>query len=182
MTIRQAEKRDFKQIKKLYGSAFPKDERAPFFLIKRRAFQGRADMLVAENDGEFIGFAYTVVYKALVYLFYFAVAAEKRGQGNGGNILGLLREYYKGKTIFLAREPLDDGADNSEQRIKRREFYVKNGFSDLPYQIKEASMTYDLMSTDGDFDPQDYNALMKNWAGRFISRFVTMECVDQASI
>ncbi|MCM1043755.1 MAG: GNAT family N-acetyltransferase [Corallococcus sp.] len=178
MNIRKAEKSNYKQIKALYNTAFPKEERAPFFFVKRRALQKRATMLIAENDGEFVGFAYTVPYNDIIYLFYFAVAEDKRGNGNGGAIIKLLKEYYRGKKIFLAREPLDDSADNSEQRIRRRNFYIKNGFVDLPYQIREANVIYDLMSTDGNFNPHDYNALIKNWLGGLVAHLVKMEFAD----
>lgn len=134
-------------------------------------------MLAAKQDGEFIGFAYTVCDRSVVYLFYLAVAKNRRGGGKGAGILRLLRAYYEGKTIFLAREPLDDDADNQAQRISRRKFYLRNGFLDLPYQIREAGVVYDLMSTDAGFDPEDYDALIRKWAGRWVSRFVKMESV-----
>ena len=78
MILRKAEKNDYKQIKRLYLSAFLEDERAPFFFVRRRARQDRAEMLVAEENGAFIGFAYTVSYRKLTYLFYFDGAL--RGQ------------------------------------------------------------------------------------------------------
>lgn len=175
MILRKANKCDYAAIKNLYGSAFPKEERAPFWLVRKRAKQNRAAILVAENNGEFIGFLYTVEYKNSVYLFYFAVESGKRGGGNGSEILKLLKEYYKGKTIFLAREPLDDSAENNEQRVRRRNFYIKNGYIDLPYKILEKSVIYDLMSTDENFNPEDYDALIKNWAGKLLSLLVKME-------
>lgn len=178
MKLRTANKTDYNVIKPLYNMAFPKEERAPFFFIKHRAIQGRATMLIAEKDGEFIGFCYTVSCKNLIYLFYFAVAENKRGNGSGSEKLHLLKKYYEGKKIFLAREPLDDNADNSRQRISRRDYYIRNGFKDLPYKIREASVIYDLMSTDEDIDPKDYDMLIKKWAGNIIVHIVKMEVIS----
>ncbi len=48
----------------------------------------------------------------MVYVFYLAVAKGKRGQGYGGKILGLLKKHFEGKALFLAREQLDDKAEN----------------------------------------------------------------------
>ncbi len=51
MELCRANKNDYRLIKKLYISAFPRDERAPFFMLKKRAFQGKAEMLAAEENG-----------------------------------------------------------------------------------------------------------------------------------
>ena len=179
MILRKAEKNDYKQIKRLYLSAFPEDERAPFFFVRRRARQGRAEMLVAEENGAFIGFSYTVSYRELTYLFYFAVDGAQRGTGCGSEILRLLKERCAGSRIFLAREPLDDGAANNGERVRRRNFYLRNGFSDLPYEIREAGVIFDLMSTEEPVDPQDYDALIRRWAGRFVSRRIEMRMTEK---
>lgn len=52
MKLRPAAEKDHKIIKKVYGSSFPTNERAPFFFIRRRALQNRAEMLVAEEGGK----------------------------------------------------------------------------------------------------------------------------------
>ena len=43
--------------------------------------------------------------------------------------------YNSNKAIALNIEPLDPKSDNYAQRIKRFEFYLKNGFVDTHYQI-----------------------------------------------
>ncbi len=172
--LRSADKRDFRKIKSLYKQAFPAEERAPFFLIKRRALQGKATVLTAESDGVFVGFAYLVCYRELVYLFYFAVDAEKRGSGFGSRILQELRERFAGRRIFLAREQLEEGADNYSQRVKRRDFYLSNGFADLPCRIKEAGVVYDVMGIGGNVSAVEYEALITGWSGRLLKKFVDM--------
>ena len=163
MELRRANKNDYRLIKKLYISAFPRDERAPFFMLKKRAFQGKAEMLAAEENGEFIGFAYAITY---------------RDKGYGGKILGLLKKHFEGKALFLAREQLDDKAENIRERINRRNFYLANGFKDLPYRIREATVIYDLMSTDEEINIKDYNILIKDWAGPVLSRLVKLEVLE----
>ncbi len=179
MIIRKAAENEYKTIKKLYLTAFPADERAPFFFLKRKSMQKKSTMLIAESDRAFIGFAYTVVYRDLVYLFYFAVADSKRESGYGSEILHLLKEYYPGKRIFLAREQLDKNAENYDQRVRRHKFYLKNGFKDLPFCIKEASVVYDVMSCGGNVAIEDYNKLIVNWAGKFVSRIVNMKAIEK---
>ena len=87
-----SDKEDIKNIKNLYLTAFPKEERAPFFLMKSKALKGKGDMLIAKDNDKFIGMAYMICYKNLAYLFYLAVDENSRGKGYGGKILSAIKE------------------------------------------------------------------------------------------
>ncbi len=165
-----ADKRIWKKLKKLYIEAFPADERAPFYMLKANAKRGRGEMLAAYDNNELVGMAYIIGDTDLGYLFYFAIMPGLRGKGYGSKILSLLRDRYSGGRLFLAREQLDESADNYSQRLKRHEFYLKNGFTDLNATIQEADVVYDVMITSGEVSPQEYADLMLNWAGRFMCR------------
>lgn len=168
-----------KIIKKLYLSAFPKEERAPFFFLKSRAGKGGGEMLAVKEKDEFIGFVYIVRNKELVYLFYFAIAECKRGMGYGSRVLSAIREKYPDKRIFLAREQLDKASPNYAQRVSRREFYMKNGFEDIPCLLKEASVIYDTMSIGGIITPKDYEELISAWTGPIIYRLIDMRIIEK---
>ncbi len=168
-----------KKLKKLYITAFPAEERAPFFLIMSRAKKGKAKMLAAYDGEKFIGFAYMVCYKDLAYLFYLAVEESKRGMGYGGKILSAVKEKYSGSRIFLAREQLDKNADNYSQRVNRHEFYLHNGFKDLPCQIKEANVIYDVMGIGGSVSADEYDILITSWAGKFLRKIIDMRIIEK---
>lgn len=168
-----------KKLKNLYNSAFPSDERAPFGIMMSRLRNGKAEMLTAFDGEEFIGFAYMICCEGLVYLFYLAIEESKRGKGYGGLILRGIKKKYHGCRIFLAREQLDSSVPNYQQRVSRREFYLRNGFEDLPLSIKEASVIYDVMSVGGDIFPEEYLHIMKFWAGRLLFRFVDMRIIER---
>ncbi len=164
-------KENMSKMKQLYLTAFPAEERAPWLLLKRRAGQGRAEMLAAVEDGSFAGMAYMVTLGDMAYLFYLAVEDGRRGQGIGGQILAALKERYPDKRIFLAREQLDPSAENAAQRESRHRFYLANGFQDWGVQIREHTMTYDAMGIGKPVTAPEYAALMGSWSGRLISRF-----------
>ena len=170
-------KENMSRMKRLYLSAFPDEERAPWWLLKRRARQGRAEMLAAV-DGGFAGMAYMVTLGDMAYLFYLAVEDERRGQGIGGQILSLLRERYPDKRIFLAREQLDPAADNSAQRESRHRFYLANGFSDWDVRIRERDMVYDAMGVGEPVTAPEYKALMGGWAGKLLKRFFNAYIIE----
>lgn len=168
-----------RKIKIIYENAFPDDEKAPFSLIMRRVKQKKAEILAAYDNGELIGFAYTVCRGNLAYLFYLAVDEKKRGIGYGRKIVEAVKVRYAGKRLFLAREQLDKSAENYAQRISRRNFYIKCGFSDLPCCIKEASVIYDVMGIGGNISAKEYDALITSWAGRIMRKFVDMRIIEK---
>ncbi len=178
MILAAADRKDLPRIKKLYKTAFPAEERIPFFLLKRKVRQGRAAMLAAKEENCFVGFIYLVEHGDLVYLFFFAVDPSRRDSGNGGGILRMLRERYPDKRIFLAREQLDPEADNYELRCRRREFYLRNGFTDLPCRIQEAGVVYDAMGIGGSISAQEYEALITSWSGNRLRRLLGMRLVE----
>lgn len=178
MTLDIATKEDYAWVKRLYKSAFPKEERAPFYMLKRRAIQGRGELLIARKDEKLIGFAYLLTYRDLVYLFYFAIHEEVRGSGYGSRILQTLKDRYAGKRFFLAREQLDKSADNYDQRVQRHGFYLKNGLSDLPIRLKEGNVVYDVMGVNGNVTAKEYDELITSWSGRLIKKLVDMRIIE----
>lgn len=170
---------DYRKIKRLYRKSFPPEERIPFFILKRKAKHQKAHMLAAKQNGAFVGFVYLVCHFDMAYLFFLAISPEKRGMGCGSKILKALKKQYVGKRIFLAREPLDEKADNYEQRVKRHSFYLRNGFEDLPCKIKEAGVVYDAMGIGGEISAEEYDSLISAWSGDWIRKFIDMEFIDE---
>lgn len=175
MAIVRAERKDRQFLMELYKEAFPKCERAPFFLLWRQYKRSIGDFLIARYDNEDIGFVYMIASGDLAYLSYLAIHKSYRGKGYGSLILSELKDIYAGKRIFLAREKLDEDADNYVQRQKRHEFYLKNGFKDLSCSIKEDRVVYDAMGVGGEVYSAEYDDMVNIWLGRFIKRFINWD-------
>lgn len=175
LTITRANNNDFKKIKKLYIEAFPPEERCPFYFLKKRAKQGKGDLWAVYDNDTFVAMISMVSNDKIAYLFFFAIQKEYRGQGFGSQILKKLPELYEGKRIFLAREQLDENADNNEQRIRRHNFYLRNGFKDWPLQLQEASMIYDAMGIGEVIEPEEYEHLMSDWGGWLYIRLIKIK-------
>lgn len=162
------------QIKQLYLTAFPEDERAPFGRLAARAAKPYVDWLAIFNGDACVGFFYNVLYKEdLVYIFYFAIEENLRGQGYGSAALAALKAYYAGKRLFLAMEEMDTAAENYAQRLCRKQFYEFNGFVDIHTKLLEGTVIYDVMSQDGHpIYKEEYHNLMMPWLGwwRFLVR------------
>ncbi|MCH5163175.1 MAG: GNAT family N-acetyltransferase [Clostridiales bacterium] len=179
MKLEIAQKREYSAVKRIYNEAFPPCERAPFRIIKRRAQSGSAQMLAAKIGDEIIGFAYVVANDKVCYLFYLAVRKDSRGGGVGTEIVRFVKDAYQGKKIFIAREKLDEPCDNYDMRVRRRDFYVRNGFTDIPRTIKEGPVRFDVMSIGGvDITRDEYLSLMENWGGSRVLKLVDMIYTD----
>ena len=170
--------KEYREIKELYKRSFPKEERAPFWLMMRNAKRGKGDFLAAFDNDLFVGFAYIISNESLAYLFYLAVNDKLRAKGYGSMILSELKERYRNKNLFLALEDDDKSAPNYEQRKKRHKFYEKNGFSPIACRMQEASVIYDVMSTGGMVTTKEYDKLITSWAGVLIKNIVGLRIIE----
>lgn len=134
-----------KQAKKLYYSAFPKEERLPWWILRLNAHRKDID-LTAWMDGDvFVGFTASVTVEKMHFLLFFAVDATLRGKGYGSAVLSVLREEYG--SITLNVELLDEAAPNYSQRLQRFAFYQKNGFLDTGYDVWEVGGRFRVLAT-----------------------------------
>ena len=168
---------DYPKISRLYKTAFPADERAPIWVLTYKADRENVDFWGLYANDQWIGLAYAISEKDLTYLFYLALAEDVRGKGLGSKALQALMKKYSDKRFYIALEQLDPSADNIGERIKRRQFYLKNGLKPINRTIREASVVYDVMST-GDVQPEEYNTMMRNYLGKRVSRLVSMNIVE----
>lgn len=166
MILKRARRKiDFVIIKKLYIDSFPANERAPFYMLKRRAKQGKADLWCIYDKNLFVGMAYVVSDMKLSYLFYFAIEESLRGMHYGTRTLKTIFRLYEKNKIFLALEDWREDAPNKEERIKRHNFYLRAGLKDIPYYLKEVNMIYSLMGRCDKVYPEEYKALIDNYLG-----------------
>lgn len=161
--------KDMAELKKLYLSAFPEDERAPLFILASKARRSGVDFWSLYADGKWFGLAYAITVNDLTYLFYLAVSEEMRGRGFGSRAIQALMKKYSGNRFFLALEQPDESAENYSERLKRRQFYINNGLVPLNITIREGNVTYDVMGTGGEIDPAEYTGMMKSYLGAFLA-------------
>lgn len=157
-----------KKVTKLYNEAFPKDERIPIWLLKILARKDKAKFYGIYDNEKFVGLVYNIFYKDIVFVFYLAIDKVTRGKGYGTKVLDSIKEKYKNYRIILCIEPVDENSDNYEQRVKRKNFYLKNGFEDSNYTIKERNIIYEMLYYNENVTSQEFQALMKNYFGKVV--------------
>lgn len=149
--------------RELYLSSFPEAERIPFDDLLRMRDPGHS-FLWLEDEGSLLGIAYVVESDDLVFLLYLAVDPEWRGCGLGSDIIWMVKCRCNGRRLFLNIEPTDEEADNIAQRLRRLNFYHRNGFVEEGTYDVTGGMRYLLMSWGGTVTPED--------AERFFSAYM----------
>lgn len=151
--------KDLQKIKGLYKEAFPKVERIPFWLLLVGAGLGRIDFLAFYQTGRLCGIACLTSLENLTNILYLAVDCKIRSKGCGSRILKVIRKLRKGHTIVLDIEKPDLKADNYKQRKRRKEFYLRNGFSSSGYGYSFLGEDYEILNANGRFRPEQWRKL-----------------------
>ena len=152
---------DDEQIRQLYETAFPEDEQIPWEDLMRLVGEMPLDFTAYYDEEEFIGF--TIVYprKSFNWFWYFAVRKELRGKGYGQQIFTQLIERYKGQTFVLDMESPTQVCENIDQRQRRHDFYLRNGFRDTNVNRTYNDITMTIMMIGpGTFTMQDWDDII----------------------
>ena len=136
-----------RKIKELYESAFPKIERLPYSMLMRYSLKKEIDMWGYYDGARFIGFAYMMILGSYAYLLYFATKKEIRSKGYGTAIVKDLIKTYSDKNMVLDIEPVIPDAENSQQRTRRRDFYLNLGFHDTYWEMTDETGDYRIYTT-----------------------------------
>ena len=120
----------------LYRSAFPRSERKPFSMILKMHLRGKTDVWYCRRGNAFAGFATTINDENLILLDYLAVPKGSRGKGCGTAMLDALKAAYPGKGLFVEIESPFEDVPNREERMRRRQFYIRSGL--MPVRVMAA--------------------------------------------
>ena len=155
---------DYEKFHRLYIGAFPKEERIPIRVLTEHT---RESELVACYDGEvFCGFYYTLTFGDITHILFLAISEELRCRGYGSSILERVSERYPKNRIILDIEAEDASAPNNEQRIKRKAFYVKNGYAESGIEYVWKKVPYQILIRNGSITEDEFDAFWDNFDGR----------------
>ena len=176
MTLKREEitgqKKDLKEMRRLYDASFLDDERIPFSRLLRELSDERR--MFAYYDGEeLIGLSYLFYHEDLVYLSYICVEEKLRDHGYGSMILQDIKEMCFNRRIALDIEEVK--GENIEEKKKRKEFYLRNGFSSSGIFYHIYHVDYEILKWNGDVKKEEWHALIRRHWGRFAESAVYKE-------
>jgi GNAT superfamily N-acetyltransferase len=112
---------------------------------------------VFTRNDEFCGFMTTITRADLTLVGYFAMMPALRGQGNGSAALQLMRGMMPQQRIALEIEVLDPQAANYSERVRRRDFYVRNGYRMTSIQYRTYGVPFVVMVNGADISAEEYH-------------------------
>ena len=169
----------FPQVKALYESAFPANERIPIkhllddkikrefwaFFDKEDGVSGAAENTADENTAtpRFCGFSNSITHGSITNIVYFAVVPELRSRGYGSQILQAIRERHPDSRIVVDIEVEEDSkdAEELERRNRRRNFYQRNGFDAVPVDYVWQGEHYRLLTAGGTVTEKEFRDFWK---------------------
>lgn len=154
-----------KKIKSLYESSFPKEEQVPFFLLSYNARKNISDIFAIVEENKFIGMLCCVYYKDIVFLWYLAIERENRGKGYGTKVIEETKKIFSKNRLVLNVEEVNIKYKNYEEREKRKQFYIKNGFQYSGFMTKEYGVVYEMLCYRGEISYQEYKEMMITYSG-----------------
>ncbi|MBQ7979493.1 MAG: GNAT family N-acetyltransferase [Candidatus Methanomethylophilaceae archaeon] len=146
----------------LYESSFTPIEKVPISNLERAMERGAA-LDVFRDKGALIGFTYSFIDDDKMFFIYFATSPEVRGRGYGKRILRIIREKYSDKRMFLITEPKDRDAPDYEMRVRRQNYYLRNGCEETGVKILSDDAWFDSMFMQGRLTDQEMIDIVRRY-------------------
>ncbi|WP_303818953.1 GNAT family N-acetyltransferase [Ruminococcus flavefaciens] len=136
--------------------AFPECERNSLDDMYASDTVDRIEILGIYDDNAIVGFFIVCKYESIRYLAYFAVSKDKRFAGIGSQALKLLMERYPDAQIVTEFETPDDSCDNNSLRLRRRDFYLRNGFYETGWYSFYDDTEFTIACSEPFFDKEEF--------------------------
>lgn len=152
--------KDYPKVRALYENAFPAEERIPIRYLEN-GHQGNGDFIAFYQGDVFCGFFYLLTFGDLTNILFLAVDRSLRGNGYGTKALQAIRSMKPDNRIILDIEAVEKHADNHSQRLKRRDFYLKNGYTGSGITYRWRGVPYELLITGGTITKKEFKQFWK---------------------
>ena len=146
----------------LYESSFPEDEQVPFDILLEQSNSDISDIYAIFDKDVFIGMLCTVYDENIVFLWYLAVEKSLQGKGYGSQILLDVANMFTSQRLILNIEEVDM---NIIETVKRRQFYVNNGYTESGFKTEEYGVVYEMLSYRGKVTYAEYEHMMRKYSG-----------------
>ena len=160
-------------IHELYEISFPEDEKMPFRLVLQKREEGVMRLFSVEEEGNFIGFCNITLCEDALTLNYFAIVPAWQNKGYGSQVIKELMAAYPQRSIVIDIEDDEIEAENIEQRIKRKSFYERLGFSVMPFRVTIFGVPSLIMSSGREYNFEEYkNIFAQVFSERGVQRLI----------
>ncbi len=147
---------DKQKLKTINEEAFPISERNSIDDLFASGRDGNLDMIGIYADDELSGFFAVRKFGRIRYMAYFAVSSQKHSKGIGSKALQLLKTFYADCQIINEFEAPDEKDENNAIRLRRRNFYLRNGFCETGWYSFYDDTEFEIACSDAQFDIAEF--------------------------
>lgn len=119
--------KDFEEVLLIYNEAFPINEQMDLPWLFTKLKKGK--ILGYYQNNQLSAFTIICLHQNILNILYLAVDKKYRNQGIGSKIISYLTDNYSNYQLILDIEQIKE-VENKQQRIKRKQFYLNNGFKE----------------------------------------------------
>ncbi|PWL40968.1 MAG: hypothetical protein DBY45_10815 [Clostridiales bacterium] len=158
LRAKKAAKRENKQkIKAIYHASFSREDRMPFWMMMAMSHLWNTEFLAFYDGDTLCGFVYLATVRKLSFIMFLAVEETLRSKGYGGAILQKVQAMHPDSKVIVSIEPCGEIAKDLAQRIRRKNFYLRNGYAETGYYIKLGGKTQELLVRNGTFSKREFS-------------------------
>ena len=155
---------DDEELKKLYESSFPEDERLPYEEFVKLLNLMNIDFDAFYDEEKLVGMWVVSRLPRFNWCAFFAVTEKLRGKGIGQKLLIRMKDKYskeENPLIGDVESPLQTDASNLEIRKRRHAFYLRNGFRDSGLYHNYKGVSYSIITNSNrTFTQKDYDEII----------------------
>jgi len=157
--------KDIKRIKTIYKTSFPKEERMPFWLMRIMAKITSTEFLSFHDNDTLCGFVYMATMDNLTFIMFLAVDENLRSYGYGSAILNEIQAMYKDNKIITYIDIIDETAEDNDQRLRRKKFYMANGYEETEYLVNSTNdIIQEIIIKNGEFEKGEFMQFFKKYS------------------
>lgn len=175
MQLRKVKPNELTAYEALYEISFPDNEKKPFSLIISKCQENKMDMLVLEDNQQMIGIMITILSNPIL-LDYFAIDPKFQNSGYGSQALALLKQYYQNDYFGEIEHTL---INPSEQKSKRKAFYLRNGMIPMDFCITLYGVEMEVISSGVQITYEQYLEILSTFMSHEVKAHISLlETVD----
>lgn len=152
--------KDLGKTEKLYIESFPENERFSFKMMIKNENKSY-ETFGFYQDGVFCGFAILLNSLDISHILYIATLPELRGKGLGTKALSALERIKSGMRIIVDIERELPDCDENEIRRRRKNFYLRNGYSETEVRYRWQDEYYEILVYGGSLSREDFGNFWK---------------------
>ena len=153
---------DLPGVMALMARAFPENERLPAAFLFDPG-DGSRDFLAIHEGDTLCGFISLLSWRDITHIMFFAVAEDMRSRGVGTQALRMLRTQKPGARIIADVEAEDPAAPNHAQRHRRRQFYLRCGYTPTRIHYSWRGERWDILACGGDVTEAEFRAFWRHF-------------------